>query len=119
MTGPSSFQYPVHGLHVARLVLVRRRCIRRHHHARIVTLELELDRRVHQVDEVGNLFFDQTQAINLRQYFVDRYVVYNNQLLSVELLATYRDGSQQARPMTPEEKRDLLKTLFGLSYWEQ
>ncbi|MBI5563851.1 MAG: CapA family protein, partial [Chloroflexi bacterium] len=66
---------------------------------------------------VGNLFFDQTQAINLRQNFIDRYVVYDNRLLNVELLATYRDGSQQTRPMTPEEKRDLLKTLFGLSYW--
>jgi poly-gamma-glutamate synthesis protein (capsule biosynthesis protein) len=68
---------------------------------------------------LGNLFFDQTQAINLRQNFVDRYVVYDNRLLSVELLATYRDGSQQTRPMTPEEKRDLLKTLFALSYWNQ
>ncbi len=67
---------------------------------------------------VGNLFFDQTQAINLRQNFIDRYIVYDNRLLSVELLATYRDGSQQTRPMTPEEKRDLLKTLFDLSYWE-
>ncbi|MBP7687502.1 MAG: hypothetical protein KA765_06335, partial [Thermoflexales bacterium] len=68
---------------------------------------------------VGNLFFDQVQAINLRQNFIDRYVVYDNRLLSVELLATYRDGSQQTRPMTPEEKRDLLKTLFDLSYWEK
>ncbi len=68
---------------------------------------------------VGNLFFDQTQAINLRQNFVDRYIVYDNRLLSVELLATYRDGGQQTRPMTPEEKRDLLKTLFDLSYWEK
>lgn len=68
---------------------------------------------------VGNLFFDQVQAINLRQNFIDRYVVYDNRLLSVELLATYRDGSQQTRPMTPEEKRAMLKTLFDLSYWEQ
>ncbi len=68
---------------------------------------------------VGNLFFDQVQAINLRQNFIDRYVVYDNKLLNVELLATYRDGSQQTRPMTPEEKRDLLKTLFDLSYWEK
>lgn len=68
---------------------------------------------------VGNLFFDQTQAINLRQNFIDRYVVYDNRLISVELLATYRDGSQQTRPMTPAEKRALLKTLFELSYWEK
>lgn len=68
---------------------------------------------------VGNLFFDQTQAINLRQNFIDRYVVYDNRLLGVELLATFRDGTQQTRPMTPEEKRDLLKILFDVSYWNQ
>lgn len=68
---------------------------------------------------VGNLFFDQTQAINLRQNFIDRYVVYDNRLISVELLATYRDGSQQPRPMTPPEKRELLKILFDLSYWNE
>ena len=68
---------------------------------------------------VGNLFFDQTQANGLRQNFIDRYVVYDNRLLGVELLATYRDRSQQTRPMTADEKRELLKTLFALSYWDQ
>jgi hypothetical protein len=67
---------------------------------------------------VGNLFFDHTQAPGLQQNFIDRYLVYNNRLLGVELLATFRDDSQQTRPMTPEEKRALLKKLFNLSYWQ-
>ena len=67
---------------------------------------------------VGNLYFDQTQAINLQQNTIDRYLVYDNKLLGVELLATFRDRSQQPRKMTPEEKRALLKKLFDLSYWE-
>ena len=68
---------------------------------------------------VGNLFFDQMQALNLRQNFIDRYVIYDNRVLSVELLATIRDSWSRIRKMTPEEKRDLLKTLFELSYWEK
>jgi poly-gamma-glutamate synthesis protein (capsule biosynthesis protein) len=68
---------------------------------------------------VGNLFFDQMQAINLRQNFIDRYVVYDNRLINVELLTTIRDVPAQPRPMTPPEKRDLLKTLFALSFWNQ
>ncbi len=67
---------------------------------------------------VGNLFFDQTQAPGLQQNFIDRYLVYNNRLLGAELLATFRDDSQQTRPMTPDEKRALLKKLFDLSYWQ-
>ncbi len=67
---------------------------------------------------VGNLFFDQMQAINLRQNFIDRYLVYDNRLISVELLTTIRDVPAQPRPMTAAERRDLLKTLFALSNWQ-
>ncbi len=67
---------------------------------------------------VGNLFFDQMQARNLRENFIDRYLVYDNKLLGVELLTTIRDEAALQRKMTLEERRTLLKTLFGLSYWE-
>jgi hypothetical protein len=73
---------------------------------------------------VGNLYFDQVKdprydlPVGVQQNFIDRYLVYDNKLLSVELLPTFRDGSQQPRPMTPEEKRSLLKTLFDLSVWQ-
>ena len=67
---------------------------------------------------VGNLFFDQMQARNLRENFIDRYLVYDNKLLGVELLTTIRDEAALPRTMTLDERRALLKTLFDLSYWE-
>ena len=67
---------------------------------------------------VGNLFFDQMQARNLRENFIDRYLVYDNQLLGVELLTTIRDEAALPRKMTLDERRGLLKRLFDLSYWE-
>jgi poly-gamma-glutamate synthesis protein (capsule biosynthesis protein) len=67
---------------------------------------------------VGNLFFDQMQARNLRENFIDRYLVYDNRLLGVELLTTIRDEAALPRKMTLDERRGLLKTLFDLSYWE-
>ncbi|HSD84257.1 MAG TPA: CapA family protein, partial [Anaerolineae bacterium] len=67
---------------------------------------------------VGNLFFDQMQARNLRENFIDRYLIYDNKLLSVELLTTIRDEAALPRKMTLDERRALLKTLFDLSYWE-
>jgi poly-gamma-glutamate synthesis protein (capsule biosynthesis protein) len=67
---------------------------------------------------VGNLFFDQMQGRNLRENFIDRYLVYDNRLLGVELLTTIRDEAALPRKMTTDERRSLLKTLFDLSYWE-
>ena len=67
---------------------------------------------------VGNLFFDQMQALNLRQNFIDRYLVYDNKLLSIELLTTIRDEAALQRKMTLDERRALLKELFDLSYWQ-
>jgi len=67
---------------------------------------------------VGNLFFDQMQARNLRENFIDRYLVYDNKLLGVELLTTIRDEAALPRKMTLDERRGLLKTLFDLSYWQ-
>jgi hypothetical protein len=67
---------------------------------------------------VGNLFFDQMQGRNLRENFIDRYLVYDNKLLGVELLTTIRDETALPRKMTLDERRALLKRLFDLSYWE-
>ena len=67
---------------------------------------------------VGNLYFDQMQALNLRQNFIDRYLIYDGRLLNAELVATLRAEAAQPRLMTPPEKRELLKTLFALSIWK-
>jgi poly-gamma-glutamate synthesis protein (capsule biosynthesis protein) len=67
---------------------------------------------------VGNLFFDQMQARNLRENFIDRYLVYDNKVLGVELLTTIRDETALPRKMTQDERQGLLNRLFDLSYWE-
>ena len=54
----------------------------------------------------------------MRENFIDRYLVYDNRLLGVELLTTIRDEAALPRKMTLDERRGLLKTLFDLSYWE-
>ncbi len=68
---------------------------------------------------VGNLFFDQTQTLGLRQTFVDRYVIYKGRVLSVELLTGIRDVDNwaQPRPMTQVERRAFLQTIFSASGW--
>jgi len=58
------------------------------------------------------------QARNLRENFIDRYLVYEDKLLGVELLTTIRDEAALQRKMTLDERRALLKKLFDLSDWE-
>ena len=66
---------------------------------------------------VGNLFFDQMQSLGVRQMFVDRYVIYQGRVLSVELLTGIRDDPAQPRPMTKVERRAFLQTIFKASGW--
>jgi poly-gamma-glutamate synthesis protein (capsule biosynthesis protein) len=66
---------------------------------------------------VGNLFFDQMQSLGVRQMFVDRYVIYKGRVLSVELLTGIRDDPAQPRPMTADERRAFLQTIFKASGW--
>jgi len=66
---------------------------------------------------LGNLFFDQLQSLGVRQMFVDRYVIYQGRVLSVELLTGIRDDQAQPRPMTPIERRAFLQTIFKASGW--
>jgi poly-gamma-glutamate synthesis protein (capsule biosynthesis protein) len=66
---------------------------------------------------VGNLFFDQMQSLGVRQMFVDRYVIYGGRVLSVELFTGIRDDPAQPRPMTADERRAFLQTIFKASGW--
>jgi poly-gamma-glutamate capsule biosynthesis protein CapA/YwtB (metallophosphatase superfamily) len=66
---------------------------------------------------LGNLFFDQMQSLGVRQMFVDRYVIYNGRVLSVESLTGIRDDPAQPRPMTDVERRAFLQTIFKASGW--
>lgn len=70
---------------------------------------------------LGNLFFDQMGDIpyypGIRREFIDRYVIYNGKLISVELLTTMLVDYSRPRPMTPEERASFLNEYFHHSGW--
>jgi poly-gamma-glutamate synthesis protein (capsule biosynthesis protein) len=67
---------------------------------------------------LGNLFFDQ-YAISLatRQAFIDRHVFYDGRYIGTELLPILFMDYARARPMTPEERDVLLRSVFSASDW--
>jgi len=70
---------------------------------------------------LGNLFFDQMGDIpyypGIRREFIDRYIIYNGKLISVELLTTMLVDYSRPRPMTPEERASFLNEYFHHSGW--
>jgi poly-gamma-glutamate synthesis protein (capsule biosynthesis protein) len=67
---------------------------------------------------LGNLFFDQTnQGDPPRTAFIDRHVIYNGRHISTELLTIYFEDWARARPMTADERAELLQTVFEASEW--
>ncbi len=72
---------------------------------------------------LGNLFFDQMGDIpyypGIRREFIDRYVVYNGELISVELLTMMLEDYSRPRPMTLEERASFLNEYFHHSGWAE
>jgi len=66
---------------------------------------------------LGNLFFDQMQSLGTRQEFVDRLIFYDGRLVSVELRTAMLEEYARPRPMTPEERQELLSAVFAISEW--
>ena len=66
---------------------------------------------------LGNLFFDQMWSLGTRQEVVDRHVIYEGKHLSTELLTFMLEDFCQPRPMTADERRDLLTEVFVASGW--
>ena len=67
---------------------------------------------------LGNLFFDQYDvSLASRQAFIDRHVFYGGRYLGVELLPVMFVDYARPRPMTPEERSDLLEAVFSASGW--
>ncbi len=74
---------------------------------------------------LGNLFFDQMNVhqngvfiFSTRQEFIDRYTFYNGHLISIELLTAMLEDYSRPRPMTLEERQDLLEAVFSISHWK-
>ncbi len=65
----------------------------------------------------GNLFFDQMDMMGTRQMFVVTYAIYGGRLISVELWTGLIESWARPRLMTPEERADLLQTVFAASGW--
>ena len=72
---------------------------------------------------LGNLFFDQMgnfdwMPAGIRREFLDRYVIYEGRLISVELITTLLEDFARPRIMTPQERSAFLREYFLDSGWQ-
>jgi poly-gamma-glutamate synthesis protein (capsule biosynthesis protein) len=64
----------------------------------------------------GNFFFgDQIFSRGALTTMVDRHVFYNNKYLGVDLRTAFIEDLSQPVPATPEDRAELLRTLFDVS----
>ena len=67
---------------------------------------------------LGNLFFDQyNEGAAQRQAFIDRYVIYDGKVISLDLISIEFVDMARSRLMTTEERQQLLETVFAASGW--
>ncbi len=67
---------------------------------------------------LGNLFFDQYDVSPAtRQGFIDRHVFYDGRYIGSELLTIQFVDYARPRPMTADERRDVLSKVFKASGW--
>jgi hypothetical protein len=66
---------------------------------------------------LGNLFFDQMASIATRQLFMDRVIIYDGQVIAVELFTGIIDNFCCPRPMTQTERVNFLNIIFEASRW--
>jgi poly-gamma-glutamate synthesis protein (capsule biosynthesis protein) len=52
-----------------------------------------------------------------RQEFLDRHVFYDGRYIGSEILTAMLENYAQPRPMTPEERRVFLESVFAASGW--
>ena len=71
---------------------------------------------------LGNLFFDQMgdqdwMPPGIRRLFFDRYVIYDGELVGVELITAMLEDYSRPRIMTDEERAGFLQEYFYYSGW--
>jgi poly-gamma-glutamate synthesis protein (capsule biosynthesis protein) len=71
---------------------------------------------------LGNLFFDQMgdqdwMPAGIRREFFDRYVIYDGELASVELITALLEDYSRPRIMSQEERAGFLQEYFYYSDW--
>jgi hypothetical protein len=60
----------------------------------------------------GNLFFGDQAGAGTHQTFVDRHIFYDGKYLGTDLRSAFIEDFSQPRPLKPDERAKLLKTLF-------
>ncbi len=66
---------------------------------------------------LGNLIFDQMFALENRQEFLERHVFYNGEYIGTEVLTAILEDYARPRPMTEDERIQLLSRIFAESHW--
>jgi poly-gamma-glutamate synthesis protein (capsule biosynthesis protein) len=67
---------------------------------------------------LGNLFFDQLDVSPAtRQAFIDRHIFYDGRYLGADLLTMVFVDYARPRPMTDQERLELLRAVFNASGW--
>jgi len=67
---------------------------------------------------LGNLFFDQYDvSAACRQGFIDQQVFYDGRYLGADLVGIQFIDYARPRPMTEDERQDLMRTVFKASGW--
>jgi hypothetical protein len=67
---------------------------------------------------LGNLFFDQYHfGLPTSHALIDRHVFYDGRYISTELLGIRFVDFARSRPVTPEEREELLRRVFDASLW--
>ncbi|HUF00352.1 MAG TPA: CapA family protein [Anaerolineales bacterium] len=84
------------------------------------TMEFHNDAFIHY--GLGNLFFDQMgdqewMPRGIRREFLDRYVIYDGKLISVELITAMLEDYARPRLMTEPERAGFLQEYFYYSGW--
>src|ERR1051326_8957556 len=84
------------------------------------TMEFYNDAFIHY--GLGNLFFDQMGNLSwmpegIRREFLDRYEIYEAELIGVELITTLLEDFSRPRLMTAQESTDFLQEYFADSGW--
>jgi poly-gamma-glutamate synthesis protein (capsule biosynthesis protein) len=74
--------------------------------------------KVHSALWVGKLFFDQyNEGLAQRQAFIDRYVIYDGRVLSVDPIAIEFVDMARSRLMTAEERDTVIEDCVCRSGW--
>jgi poly-gamma-glutamate capsule biosynthesis protein CapA/YwtB (metallophosphatase superfamily) len=66
---------------------------------------------------LGNLYFDQTWSWPTQTGLVARHTIYDGKLINTELLVTVIEKNFQLRWATPQERIQVLKSVFDVSRW--